>query len=69
MDAISGETFDVTVSRQQVQFYNPDRKHPYAQRWSVGVQQLLPWRFVGEATYVGNRGRHLIRQPDVNRVP
>ena len=22
-----------------------------------------------EATYVGNRGRHLIRQPDVNRVP
>lgn len=54
---------------QSLEFYNPDRKHPYSQRWSAGVQQLLPWQFVGEATYVGNRGNRLPVIRDINALP
>jgi hypothetical protein len=54
---------------QSLEFYLPERKHPYSQRWSVGVQQLLPWRFVGEATYVGNRGNNLPVVRDINALP
>ncbi len=52
---------------QALEFYLPERKHPYSQRWSVGVQQLLPWQFVGEATYVGNRGHESPRRPRYQR--
>lgn len=34
--------------------------------YSLGVQRELPHGFFVEATYVGNLGRHLIRQPDLN---
>jgi hypothetical protein len=40
---------------QGVSFFNMDRKHPYAQRWSLGIQQELPGKFMLEASYVGNR--------------
>jgi hypothetical protein len=35
--------------------------------FSLGVQRELPHGFFVEATYVGNEGRHLIRQPDLNQ--
>ena len=35
--------------------------------YSLGVQRELPHGFFVEATYVGNLGRHLIRQPDLNQ--
>jgi hypothetical protein len=54
---------------QSLEFYLPERKHPFSHRWSVGVQQLLPWRFVGEATYVGNRGKNLPVVRDINALP
>src|SRR5258708_11474328 len=37
--------------------------------YSAGVQRELPHGFFVEATYVGNQGRHLIRQPDLNAIP
>ena len=37
--------------------------------FSLGVQRELPRGFFVEATYVGNLGRHLIRQPDLNAAP
>ena len=37
--------------------------------FSLGVQRELPHGFFVEATYVGNQGRHLIRQPDLNAAP
>jgi hypothetical protein len=51
---------------QGVEFYNPGLKHPYAQRWSFGVQQILPAQFLVDASYVGNRGTRLrvVRQYD-----
>ena len=54
---------------QALEFYEPARKHPYSQRWSAGVQQLLPWQFVGEATYVGSRGTNLPVVRDINALP
>jgi hypothetical protein len=58
-----------TNLNQSLNFYNSVRKTPYAQRWSLGVQRLLPWQFVVEATYVGNRGTRLEIPRNINGVP
>jgi hypothetical protein len=42
---------------------------PAQVNFSIGVQRELGGGYFVEATYVGNRGEHLIRQPDVNRAP
>jgi hypothetical protein len=34
----------------------------------LSVQRELPYGFFAEAAYVGNLGRHLIRQPDINQA-
>jgi hypothetical protein len=44
---------------QSISFYSPDRTRPYAQRWSFGLQRLLPGNFVLDASYVGNKGIRL----------
>ncbi len=48
---------------------SPDLGISYSMNFSLGVQHELPRGFFVEATYVGNQGRHLIRQPDLNAVP
>ena len=45
---------------------DPNLDISYAMNYSLGVQRELPHGFFVEATYVGNQGRHLIRQPDLN---
>jgi hypothetical protein len=35
--------------------------------FTLGVQHELPWGILGEAAYVGNLGRRLLRQPDINQ--
>jgi len=46
---------------------DPNLNIAYSMNFSVGVQRELPHGFFVEATYVGNEGRHLIRQPDLNQ--
>jgi len=46
---------------------DPNLDISYAMNFSLGVQRELPRGFFVEATYVGNMGRHLIRQPDLNQ--
>jgi hypothetical protein len=46
---------------------DPNLKISYSMNFSLGVQRELPKGFFVEATYVGNNGRHLIRQPDLNQ--
>ncbi|HJP90349.1 MAG TPA: carboxypeptidase regulatory-like domain-containing protein [Pyrinomonadaceae bacterium] len=48
---------------------DPNLDIAYSMNFSLGVQRELPRGFFVEATYVGNLGRHLIRQPDINQVP
>jgi len=46
---------------------NPKLDISYSMNYSIGVQRELPRGFFVEATFVGNQGRHLIRQPDLNQ--
>lgn len=48
---------------------SPDMKVSYTMNFSLGVQRELPWGILVEATGVGNLGRNLTRQNDINAVP
>jgi len=48
---------------------DPKLRTPYSMNFSFGIQQQLPKNVFFEVKYVGNNGRHLIRQPDINQVP
>ena len=54
---------------QAISFYDYNLLQPYAQRWSFGIQQLLPWQFMLESTYVGNRGTRLGVTRQLNNTP
>ena len=45
---------------------DPNMKIPRQYNFSIGVQRELPWGHFAEATYVGNRGRDLLWQPNIN---
>jgi hypothetical protein len=46
---------------------DPNLDTPYTESYSLSVQRELPFGIFAEAAYVGNLGRHLIRQPDINQ--
>jgi hypothetical protein len=54
---------------QAVSFFWPVRKQAYISRWSAGFQQMLPFQFLGEATYVGSRGTRLGLTRQLNNTP
>lgn len=54
---------------QGVSFFPEARKHPYAQRWSFGLQQELPQKFMVEASYVGNRTTRLNINRELTYTP
>ena len=54
---------------QNINFFGMERKQPYAQRWSLGIQRELPARFLFEASYVGNRTIRLPVTRNVNYIP
>ena len=47
---------------------DPNLDTPYTMSYSLSIQRELPLGFFVEAAYVGNLGRHLIRQPDINQA-
>ena len=51
----------------QINAVNPELDTPYTMSYSLSVQRELPHGIFAEAAYVGNLGRHLIRQPDINQ--
>lgn len=46
---------------------DPNLKVAYTMSYSLNVQRELPKGIFVEAAYVGNLGRHLLRQPDINQ--
>jgi hypothetical protein len=48
---------------------DPNVTNGYSQQFSFGVQRELPRRMLAEVSYVGNLGRHLLRQPNINQIP
>ena len=66
---ISGGTPSALAPLAAISAIDPNLKVAYSMNYSAGVQRELPHGFFVEATYVGNQGRHLIRQPDLNAIP
>lgn len=58
-----------TFLGQSITFFNPNPLSPYMQRWQLGFQRELPMGFVGEITYVGNRGTHIEITRNINATP
>jgi hypothetical protein len=54
---------------QAIQFFDPNMKAPYSQRWSAGIQRRLPQDIVVEVSYVGNRSTHLAVTKNINTTP
>jgi hypothetical protein len=45
---------------------DPNLQTSYTEQFSFGIQRQIPMGLFLETNYVGNLGRHLIRQPDIN---
>jgi hypothetical protein len=54
---------------QSISYYATDRKPPYSQRWSLGLQRQLRGGFVVDASYVGSRATHLPVSRNINYIP
>src|SRR4030095_1225780 len=66
---ISGGTPSALAPLAGISAIDPNLDISYSMNYSIGVQRELPRSFFVEANYVGNQGRHLIRQPDLNAIP
>jgi hypothetical protein len=67
---VSGSSGGLATNLNQViTVYPKERKMPYAQRWSFGLQQEIPRGFVIESSYVGNRGTRLPVPRNLNAPP
>jgi len=65
----SGGTPSALAPFGAISAIDPNLDISESMNFSLGVQRELPHGFFVEATYVGNQGRHLIRQPDLNAAP
>lgn len=52
-----------------VSFYNANIKTPYAMRWAVNIQTVLPRQVLVEVGYVGSRSIRLPASRDYNALP
>lgn len=54
---------------QPLTVYPINRKQPYAQRWTLSLQRMLPGQFLIDVAYVGNRGTRLPIDRELNAIP
>ena len=66
---VSGGTPSALAPFGTINAIDPNLDISYSMNYSLGVQRELPRGFFLDVSYVGNQGRHLIRQPDLNAVP
>lgn len=59
----------VADQRAATSAYLPDQRLPYAETWSLGVQQVFGSDYTAEVRYLGTRGIHLATQTQINIVP
>jgi hypothetical protein len=45
-----------------------NRKDDYVAAWTVSLQRNLPWRLIGTASYLGNKGTHVLTTTYTNLV-
>src|SRR5204863_1116426 len=65
----SGGTASALAPFGAISAIDPNLDISNSMNFSLGIQRELPHGFFVEAGYVGNLGRHLIRQPDLNAAP
>ncbi len=65
---IRGGAASAAAPFAEIQTIDPNLVLPYTMSYSLSVQRELPWGIFGEAAYVGNQSRHLLRQPDINQA-
>lgn len=59
-----------TFLGQNVDFFNPEMKSPYSERWTFGVQQQLSPTTVLEVAYIGNHALHMpMSVTQLNGIP
>lgn len=58
-----------TNLNQAISFFAAERRQPYAQRMSLGLQQQLWGGFLLENSYVGNRGTRIPASRNINATP
>jgi hypothetical protein len=61
-----GGAAGVTAPVADISAIDPRLQTSYTEQFSFGVQRQIPLGLFLETDYVGNLGRHLIRQPDIN---
>ncbi len=66
---IRGGTASAVAPFGNIVAIDPDLDIPRTYSFSLSAQRELPRGFFGEIAYVGNLGRKLLRQPDINQVP
>ncbi len=65
---ITGGSASAVAPFANINTINPALELPYTMSYSLSVQRELPWGVFGEVAYVGNQGRKLLRQPDINQA-
>ena len=48
--------------------FDPQIGLPTVHQWNLSVQRELPWEMVGQVSYIGRRGTHLLRSYDINQI-
>jgi hypothetical protein len=48
--------------------FDPKIGLPTVHQWNLSVQRELPWEMVGQVSYIGRRGTHLLRSYDINQI-
>ena len=66
---ITGGAASALTKFATINAIDPLLKTPYSMNFSLGVQRELPWGLFAEANFVGNLGRNLTRNPDINAIP
>jgi hypothetical protein len=65
---ITGGQLSALAPFSNISAIDPNLITPYTMNFSLSVQRELPGGVFGEIAYVGNLGRHLMRQPDINQA-
>jgi hypothetical protein len=67
--SISGGTPNTSAPLAGISAIDPALTTAYTMQYSLGVQRELWDGYLFEATYVGNKGRDLLWNPNINQVP
>lgn len=65
----AGGTASALAPFAQITTIDPHLSTPYSQQFSLTVEREMPKAIFASVSFVGNLGRHLLREPDINIQP